>query len=96
MGEEVACQLGIFCRDAQPSAMGGGVSGTDIVEIGHGGDVYPVLRHRDHHIGKAETHRRDKMHAVFQFGRGLAQQIFAGDAQMDIAFQQGRGDFAGR
>ena len=51
------------------------------------------MRHRHHHIGKAEAQRLDQVHAAFQLRRFLAQQVFAGDAQMDVARQQGGGDF---
>jgi hypothetical protein len=72
------------------------IAGADIVQVSHGGDIDPVTRDRDHHIGKAEAQSLDQVHAARQLGRFLAQQVFAGDAQMNIARQQGRGDLARR
>ena len=96
MGEETARQLGIFGGHAHAAATARGIGGADIVQIGHGRNINPILRHRHHDIGKAEAHGADQMHAGFQLGRFFAQQVFAGDAQMDIARQHRSRDLAGR
>ncbi len=71
-------------------------AGGDIVEVGHGADVDPGLRHGDHHIGAAEAEAVDQQDALVGVGNGLTHQVFAGDAEMDHATRQLPGDFARR
>ena len=71
-------------------------AGGDVVEIGHGADVDPGLRHRDHDIGVAEAEPVDHEHALVGIGDGLAHQILAGDAEMHRAARKLRGDLARR
>ena len=68
----------------------------DVVEIGHGADVDPRARHRDHDIGVAEAERIDHQHALVGIDDGLAHQVFAGDAEMHRAARELGGDLAGR
>ena len=72
----------------------GAEAGGDVVEIGHGADVDPGLRHRDHDIGAAEAEIVDQQHALVGIRNAFAQQILAGDAEMHHAARQLRSDFA--
>ena len=74
----------------------GAEAGGDVVEIGHGADVDPGLRHRDHDIGAAEAEAVDQQHALVGIGNAFAHQVFAGDAEMHRAARQLRGDLARR
>jgi hypothetical protein len=74
----------------------GAEAGGDVVEIGHGADVDPGLRHRHHDIGAAEAEAVDQQHAPVGVGDAFAHQILAGDAEMHRAARQLRGDLAGR
>jgi len=57
-------QVDILGRDPHPPIVLGAESGGDVVEIGHGADVDPGLRHGDDHIGAAKTERLDHQHAT--------------------------------
>ncbi len=70
--------------------------GGDVVEIGHGANVDPGLRHRDHDIGETEAEPFDQHHAPVGVRDHLAHQILAGDAEMDGAGRELAGDFGGR
>ncbi len=71
-------------------------TGGDVVEIGHGADVDPGLRHRDHDIGAAEAEIVDQEHAPVGIDDAFAHQVLAGDAEMHHAARQLRGDLARR
>ena len=71
-------------------------TGGDVVEIGHGADVDPGLRHRDHDIGAAEAEIVDQQHALVGVRNAFAHQVFAGDAEMHHAARELRGDLARR
>ncbi len=64
--EEGARQRDIFGGDAQAAAMALEEGGADIVEIGHGGDIDPGLRHRHHDIGMAEAQRLQQRDAAVE------------------------------
>ena len=68
----------------------------DVVEIGHGADVDPGLRHRDHDIGAAETEAVDQQHALVGIRDAFAHQILAGDAHMHRAARELGRDLARR
>ncbi len=95
-GEEGPGQVDVFGGDPHPPVMLGAEAGGDVVEVGHGADVDPGLRHRDHHIGAAEAERVDQMNALVGIRDALAHQILAGDAEMHRAARQLRGDLARR
>ena len=82
-----ARQLSIFGGDPKAPAMPVRKGGADIIQVRHGRNVDPILRHRHHHIGETESQRTDQMDAAVQFRCCFAQQILAGDAQMDITRQ---------
>ena len=58
--------------------------------------VDPGLRHRDHDIGLAEAERLEQHDARVGVRDHLAHQVLAGDAEMDRARRELRGDFGGR
>ena len=95
-GEEVARQVHVFGGDPHLAVVAQAERGRDVVEIGHAAHVDPGLRHRDHDIGEAEAQPLDHHHALVHVGDHLAQQILAGDAEMDRALRQRAGDLAGR
>ena len=66
----------------------GAKAGGDVVEIGHGADIDPGLRHCDHHIGIAEAERVDQQDAPLGVSDALAHQVLAGDAEMRGAARQ--------
>ena len=68
----------------------------DVVEVGHGADIDPGLRHRHHDVGAAEAEIVDQQDALVGVGNALAHQVFACDAEMDHAARQLRGDLARR
>ena len=71
-------------------------AGGDVVEVGHGADIDPRPRHRDHDIGVAEAERVDHEHALVGMDDALAHQVLAGDAEMHCAARKLRGDLARR
>ena len=73
----------------------GAESGGDVVEIGHGTDVDPGLRNRDHHIGAAKAEAVDQQHALVGVEDALAHQVLAGDPEMHGPARQLRGNLAG-
>ena len=87
-GEEIARQVHVFGRDPHLAVVAQPERGRDVVEIGHAAHVDPGLRHRDHDIGEAEAEPLDHHHALLDVGDHLAQQILAGDAEMDGALRQ--------
>ena len=95
-GEEIARQVHVFGGDPHLAVVAQAERGRDVVEIGHAAHVDPGLRHRDHDIGEAEAEPFDHHHALVHVGDRLAQQILAGDAEMDRALRQRVGDLAGR
>ena len=91
LGEERAGEIHIFGCNAQAAAMALIERGADVVEIGHRRNVDPGLRHGDDDVGESESellHQGDA--AIRSFG--LADQIFARDAQMHVAGKQRRRD----
>ena len=70
--------------------------GRHVVEIRHGAHIDPRLRHRDHHVGFAEAEPVEEDDARFSVGDRLAQEVLAGDAEMDRAARQLGGDLACR
>jgi hypothetical protein len=96
MGEEGAGDVGVLGRHPEALFMASGIGGADIVQVGHGGDIDPGVRRGHHHIGKAEAQRLDHGDAAGNVRRAFAQQVFAGDAQMDVAAEQRGGDLARR
>ena len=83
-------------RDPHAAIVLGAEASGDVVEIGHGADVDPGLRHRDHDIGGAETEAVDHEHALLGVGNAFAHEVFAGDAEMHRAAREIRRDFARR
>ncbi|OIQ67393.1 hypothetical protein GALL_510290 [mine drainage metagenome] len=69
-------------------------AGGDVVQIGHGPDVDPGLRYRNHDIGAAKAETVDQEDALVGVGNAFAQQILAGDAEMDGAARELRGNLA--
>lgn len=74
----------------------GAEAGGDAVEIGHGADVDPGLRYRDHDIGAAEAQGVDQQNALVGIGDAFAHQILAGDAEMHHAARKLGSDLARR
>ena len=74
----------------------GAETGRDVVEVGHGADVDPGLRHRDHDIGAAEAEAVDQQHALVGVRDAFAHQVLAGDAEMHRAARELGGDLARR
>ena len=70
--------------------------GRDLVEIGHGADVDPGLRHCDDDRGLAEAERRQQLDLSSRVGKALADQILAGDAEMGAAAGELVGDLGSR
>ena len=56
-------------------------AGGDVIEVGHGADVDPGLRHRDHHIGAAEAELVNQQYSPGGIRNAFAHQVFAGDAE---------------
>ena len=83
--EELLGQPPVFGGDAQTPAVALAELGGDVVEVGHGVDVEPDFRHGDHHIGGAEAEPRPDRGLLLPVGDVLAQQILAGDAEIDAA-----------
>ena len=83
--EELLGQPPVFGGDAQTAAMALAELGGDVVEVGHGVDVEPGFRHGDHDIGRAEAEPRLDRGLALPVGDVLAQQILAGDAEVDAA-----------
>ena len=95
-GKECPGEVDVFGCHPHPPVMLGTESGGDVIEISHGADVDPGLRHGDHHIGAAEPEAVDQQDALVGVGNGFAHQVFAGDAEMDHAARQLPGDLARR
>ena len=95
-GEEAPGQVHIFGGDAQLAAVTGAHGRGDVVEIGHGADVDPGLRHGDDDVGLAEAERCQQHHAGIGVGDLLAHQILTGDAEMGGAGRELRDDLRGR
>ena len=95
-GEECPGEIDVFGRDPHPPVMLRAESGGDVVEVGHGADVDPGLRHGDHDIGAAKTEIVDQQDALVGIGNAFAHQVFAGDAEMHRAARQLRGNLARR
>ena len=91
--EEIARQVHILGGDPHLAVMTQPERGRDIVEIGHGADIDPGLRHRDHDIGEAEAEAFEQDHTLVGLRNHLAHQILAGDAHMGCALRKLGGDF---
>ena len=89
-------QVDILGGDAQPAAIALTHPGRDIIEIGHGRDVDPSLRHGDHDIGAAKAEWRQQFHGAVSIGNLLADEIFAGDTEMGLTSGELGDDFRGR
>ncbi len=72
----------------------GAKSGGDVVEIGHGADIDPRLRHGDHDIGAAKAEAFDQRHAPVRIRNALAYQVLTGYAEMHHAAGKLGRDFA--
>jgi hypothetical protein len=70
--------------------------GGDVVDVGHGTDVDPGLRHRGDDIGEAEAEPLDEDDALVGVGDHFTDQVFAGHAHVDRALRELRGDLGGR
>ena len=70
--------------------------GGDVVKVGHGVDVEPGFRHRDHDIGRAEAKAGLDRGLALPVGDVLAQQVLAGDAEVDAALADLACDLGGR
>ena len=66
--------------------------GGDVVEVRHGAHIDPGLRHRHHHVGAAEAELVEQHDARLRLRDQLADQILAGDAEVDRALRELRGD----
>ena len=94
--EELLGEPPVFGGDPQPPAMALAEIGGDVVEIGHGVDVEPDVGNGNHDIGAAEAEPCGDLGARLPVGQRLAQQILAGDAEVDAAGAKFAGDFGGR
>ena len=94
--KEAARQPGIFGGNAKAAVMTHMKGRTHIVKIGHGRNVDPIARHGHHHVGEAEAQRLQHRDARIGVGQRVADQVFAGDPEMDIAFAKGRDDIGRR
>ncbi|CEG09365.1 hypothetical protein BN961_02790 [Afipia felis] len=92
--EEVACQVDVFGGDPHAAVVLDAERGRDVVEVGHGADIDPRLRHGDHHVGAAEAERLDQHHALVGVGDAFADQILAGNAEVDLSACKLGCDFA--
>ncbi len=87
---------GVFGGHPQAAAGAGGVVGGDLVHIGHGVHINPALGRGHHQVGAAKAQGAQQHHPILHMLAPLTQQILAGDAQVDIARVQGRGDIGRR
>jgi glycine/D-amino acid oxidase-like deaminating enzyme len=57
----------------------------DILQVFHAIDVDPAIGHSDHDIGAAETKRQEKLYRAVDVGERFADQILAGDAELNAS-----------
>jgi hypothetical protein len=91
-GEETAREVAVFGGHPQAAAMTFVEALGNIIEIGHGGDIKPARRNRNHHIGGAEVQPQQNGGLQVFSGQFLAQQILAGDTQIELSGVQVLGD----
>ena len=96
LGKEGARQIGVFGGEPHFALVLEPERGGDIVEVGHAAHVDPGLRHGDDDIGETEAEPVDEHDLPVGVGDHLAHQILAGDAEMDGALRELRGDFRRR
>jgi len=96
LGEEAAGEIGVFGGKPHLAVMLEAKGGGDVVEVRHGTNVDPGLRHRDRDIGKTEAELVDEDDFAIRVRDHLANQIFAGDTEMHRAERKLRGDFRRR
>src|SRR5579862_2699848 len=95
-GEESTGEVDVFRRHPHAAVVLLAKPRRDVVEVGHGPDIDPGLRHRDHDVGAAKTEAVDQKHASVGIDDAFAHQILAGDAHVHGAARQLRGDLACR
>jgi hypothetical protein len=96
LGEETAGEIGVFGGKPHLAVMLEAKRGGDVVEIRHGAHVDPGLRHRYGDIGKTEAELVDEDDFAIRVGDHLANQVFAGNAEMHGAERELGGDFRRR
>ena len=64
-------------------------------EVGHAVHVEPALRGGDHEVSAAEAQGAQQAHPRLHVVAALAQQVLAGDAQVQLARVKPRGDVGG-
>src|SRR5262245_36994467 len=69
--------------------------GADVVEVGHRRDVNPCARNGDDHVGEAEAKRLQQQDRLVAVAHVLAEEVLAGDAEMDLTVAE-RGSDLGR
>src|ERR1043165_5943511 len=57
----------------------------DILEVSHARDVDPAIRDRHHHFGPAKAEGRKKLNRAIDIGKRFADQVLAGNAELDAA-----------
>ncbi len=83
--EEAPGQIHVFGGDAQAPAMHARELRGDVFEVGHACDIDPAIGHRHHHVGAAEAERLQELDRAVDIGQRLADQIFAGHAELHAA-----------
>ena len=89
--KECPGEVDVFGGHPHPPVMLRAEAG-DVVEIGHGPDIDPGLRYRYHDVGAAKAEASIKRTRLSASAMLLAHEILAGDAEMDRAARQLRGD----
>jgi len=96
VGKETAREIGVFGGEPHFALVLEPEGGRDVVEIGHAAHVDPGLRYGNGDVGETETELVDEHDLPIDIGNHLPQQILAGNAEMDGALAELRGDFRRR
>ena len=81
----------------QPPAAGAGeIEVRHLVDVAHQLDVEPALRGSHHQVGASEAQGLKQHDLGFQAIALFAQQVFSGDAEVDLPVPQRRRDIGGR
>ena len=89
-------QIGVLGRNPHAALMLAAECHRDLVEVFHAAHVDPARRHGDDDIGVTEAELLEKFDPPFGIGDFFADEVLAGDAEMDAAGAQRIGDFRRR
>ena len=76
--------------------MPGTIAAGHVVEVFHRLYIDPGIGHGHDHVGMTEAEAGDRLHHLIGLGDGLADQILAGDAEIDRPVAQFAGNLRGR